>query len=161
MTRLTRTPLVDPSSRPPADARRSGGAPSHDDAHAPLTSPIELDRRIRELLPCAIVRQLWLLLFDSEDVQLPAMIPIGDLPLRRGVADGEGLEELLIALDREFGVASYVFVLERPGGPEPTPADRDWLRHLLGAADGRPFQVRAAYLCHDDGVRRFGRETAA
>lgn len=83
------------------------------------------------------------------------MLPIGDLPLGDETPGGEGVVELLSTLDREFGVASYVFVLERPGGPEVTSADQEWLRYLLGVADGRPFAVRAAYLCHDGGVRGF------
>jgi hypothetical protein len=125
------------------------------DAHDRLIGRADLDRRIAGLLPTAVVRQLWLLLFDSDDVQMPAMIPIGDLPLRQGDADGEGLAELLTTLDREFGVASYVFVLERPGPAEPSSDDRRWLAHLLGAADGRPFSVRSVYLCHDSGVVGF------
>lgn len=131
------------------------------DPHCRLTTRRDLDDRVEGLLPTAVVRQLWLLLLDADDVQMPAMIPIGDLPLRQGDADGEGVGELLTTLDREFGVASYVFVLERPGSPDLTDDDRTWLAHVLTLGDGRPFAVRAAYLCHDDGVTQFQREDVA
>jgi hypothetical protein len=134
------------------------------DTHQPLVDRDALDRRISGLLPQALVEQLWLLLFDDDDVQMPAMIPIGDLPLledsgvgRGGEPDGEGIAELLGSLDREFGVASFVFVLERPGNAEPSASDRRRIAFLLGAADGRPFSVRSVYLCHDGGVRGFER----
>lgn len=133
------------------------GIPRYD-PHCRLSTREDLDDRVEGLLPTAVVRQLWLLLFDGDDVQMPAMIPIGDLPLHQGGADGEGIGELLTTLDREFGVASYVFVLERPGSPDLTGDDRAWLAHVLGLADGRPFAVRAAYLCHDDGVTQYQRD---
>lgn len=134
-----------------------GSPPETYDAHDRLTTRADLDRRIEGLLPTALVRQLWLLLFDADDVQMPAMIPIGDLALGHDRADGEGIGDLLSTLDREFGVASYVFVLERPGPRDLTTDDIDWLGLLLGLADGRAFSVRAAYLSHDDGVTGFVR----
>ena len=140
-----------------ADSTPDPSAVPSYEAHERLSTRVDLDRRIAGLLPYAIVKQLWLLLFDDDEVQMPAMIPIGDLPLFDGDADGEGVAELLVGLDREFGVASYVFVLERPGPPDLSPEDRRWLAYLLGLSEGRPFSVRAAYLCHDVGVRGYER----
>jgi hypothetical protein len=165
MTLLDDTGIAHPASSashssPVSSASGDLALPTYDPHHR-LVTRHDLDDRIRELLPTALVHQLWLLLFDADDVQMPAMIPIGDLPLgdapRAGGAPGgaEGVADLLTTLDREFGVASYVFVLERPGSADLTPVDRHWLDVLLGIATGRPFTVRAVYLCHDDGVTGF------
>lgn len=122
------------------------------DSHLPLDSTPALDARVRQLVPCAVQRQLWLLLFDADDVQMPIMIPIGDLPLRTRTADGEGLVELLSGLVREFQVASFVFVVERPGPAELRLSDRHWLHFLLHAATSEHYRVRRAYLGYSDGV---------
>ncbi|ARC56833.1 hypothetical protein AS850_07055 [Frondihabitans sp. 762G35] len=97
-------------------------------------------------------RQLWLLLLDADDVQLPVMVPLGDIPLRGGSADGEGLIEMLRSLAREFAAASFVFILERPGPPSPRYDDRLWLTMLLTIGPTETFGVRAAFLAHDAGI---------
>jgi hypothetical protein len=130
------------------------GLPDVLDAHTPLPARADLDRRVRQLIPCAVQRQLWLLLFDENDVQMPVMIPIGDLPLHADgpAVDGEGVLELLVMMAKEFTVASFVFVLEREGSRSLSDDDVAWLTYLLEVDAGRDFRVRAAYLCHDDGV---------
>ncbi len=173
-------PLVDdavaapPPTRPPidgADASAGDGSaspgdvgaahgdsgaalPDALDAHTPLPARADLDRRVRQLIPCAVQRQLWLLLFDENDVQMPVMIPIGDLPLHADgpAVDGEGVLELLVMMAKEFTVASFVFVLEREGSRSLSDDDIAWLTYLLEVDAGRDFRVRAAYLCNDDGV---------
>jgi hypothetical protein len=133
------------ASAPPTD-------PPTFDSHRSLATRCDLDSRVRQLVPCAVQRQLWLLLFDADDVQLPVMVPLGDIPLRGGSADGEGLIEMLRSLAREFGAESFVFILERPGPPSPRYDDRLWLTMLLSIGPTETFRVRAAYLAHDDGI---------
>ncbi|AMM20820.1 hypothetical protein AX769_12550 [Frondihabitans sp. PAMC 28766] len=124
--------------------------PLHDliDSHAPLPSKADLDGRVRQLIPCAVQSQLWLLMFDGDDVQMPVMMPIGELLLEGDAA----LVDLLLALRREFGPESFVFMLERVGPRSLGDDDRAGLARLLTAGDGCGLLVRAAYLCHDDGV---------
>jgi hypothetical protein len=147
-----------PVDAPPVETRPLGAPPLDDhgdvdtlDSHVPLVTRAALDRRVRQLVPCAVQRQLWLILLDADQVQLPVMIPIGDLPLRCKSADGEGLVELLAGLDREFGVGSFVFIMERPGPGALDDTDRGWLRFLLHACDDQKASIRGVYLCHDEG----------
>ncbi|WP_345376909.1 hypothetical protein [Frondihabitans cladoniiphilus] len=137
-----------------ASAPQSDLDPSLLDSHLPLTSPVLLDQRVRQLVPCAVQTQLWLLLLDADDVQLPVMIPIGDLPLRASAAAGEGLTELLGTLHREFGAASFVFIVERPGPARPSESDCEWIRHLC-AAGSEVYSIRRVYLCHDEGIASY------
>ncbi|MBF4577414.1 hypothetical protein [Frondihabitans sp. VKM Ac-2883] len=130
------------------------------DSHRELRTRADLDERIRQLIPCATQRQLWLLLLDGDDVQMPVMVPIGDLPLWggsdvKGGADGEGLIELLRSVSDEFHAVSYVFVLERPGSAALDSDDVSWLEHLLTCGDRAGFTVRAAYVCHESGHAGF------
>jgi hypothetical protein len=130
------------------------------DSHRELRTRADLDERIRQLIPCATQRQLWLLLLDGDDVQMPVMVPIGDLPLwggpdATGGADGEGLVELLRSIRDEFHAVSYVFVLERPGAGVLDRDDVSWLEHLLTCGDRTGFTVRAAYVCHESGHAGF------
>jgi hypothetical protein len=131
------------------------------DSHRPLSSRVDLEARVRQLVPCAVQRQLWLLLLDADDVQLPVMVPLGDIPLRGGSADGEGLIEMLRSLAREFEASSFVFILERPGPPSPRYDDRLWLSMLLSVARTDAFDVRAAFLAHDAGIVRYGADDLA
>lgn len=130
------------------------------DSHRRLSTRADLDERIRQLIPCATQRQLWLLLLDDDDVQMPVMVPIGDLPLwgapeTAGGADGEGLVELLRSVGREFHAVSFVFVLERPGPAVLDSDDVSWLQHLLTADDHPGCAVRAVYVCHESGHAGF------
>jgi hypothetical protein len=121
------------------------------DSQVALVSRASLDARIRQLVPCATERQLWLVMLDRDDVQLPVMIPIGDLAVRAEQVAAEGLADLLTTLTAELSPASFVFVAERPGSSAVTDDDRLWLTFLLGLTS-EAVRVRAAYLCHDDGV---------
>ncbi|RKR74219.1 hypothetical protein [Frondihabitans australicus] len=153
---MTTTTAPTPSTASESSATPQAGPPPADtlDSHVPLTSRADLDQRVRQLLPCAAQRQLWLLLLDADDVQMPVMIPIGDLPLHADgpAVDGEGVLETLTMMTREFEVASFVFVLERSGSRSLTDDDAAWLSYLLEVGVGHGIRVRGVYLCHDDGV---------
>ncbi|MCU1529486.1 MAG: hypothetical protein JWP75_3249 [Frondihabitans sp.] len=149
---LTTSPTTSSIPRATASATEVHDDIATLDSHEPLVSRSALDSRARQLVPCAVQRQLWLILLDDDQVQLPVMIPIGDLPLRCRSADGEGLQELLSGLDKEFGVGSFVFIMERPGSAAVDETDRRWLRYLLHSCDDEPTSVRGVYLCHDEGL---------
>ena len=132
------------------------------DSHRLLTDPHDLDDRVRQLIPCAIRRQLWVILLDEDDLQIPVMVPIGELPLRRREGDDEGLGDMLTLLSEEYGAAAFVFVVERTGSSRLRDSDRNWLEFLSDLGVGRRFEVRAAYLSHDTGTVRYrpGRDVA-
>jgi hypothetical protein len=125
------------------------------DSHRILTDPLDLDDRVRQLIPCGIRRRLWVILLDADDTQIPAMIPIGDLPTRRRAADAEGLIETLSLLDGDIGAARYVFVVERPGSSRLREDDLLWLQFLTDVGDEHGFDIRAVYLSHDTGTVRY------
>lgn len=125
------------------------------DSHLPLTAQAALDARVRQLVPTAVTRQVWLILLDSDDIQMPVMLPLGGLPQLAPSGRAEGVAELLLSLHAEFQAATFVFLVERPGPATLVRADVDALRSLLIAGRDAPFQVRCAYLCHDDGVAAY------
>lgn len=152
---MTSTHTLPPAPAEPIDATEPLDPTEILDAHLPLVSRVDLDRRVRQLIPCAVQRQLWLLMLDDDDVQMPVMIPIGDLPLTLDAtsAESDGIVDLLGSLHHDFGAASFVFVLERTGSRSlDDDDDSRWLAHLLTLGSTKGLRVRAVYLCHDEGV---------
>ncbi|WP_123504496.1 hypothetical protein [Frondihabitans sp. PhB188] len=125
--------------------------PHYLDSQQSLATRDALDVRVRQLIPCALVAQIWLLLFDADDVQMPLMMPIGELPHR----PEHGFHGALALLHEEYGAASFVFVHERPGPGVLSVDDAAWLRALLEVPADAGYRVRAAYVAHDEGVGGF------
>ena len=48
----------------------------------PLTTDALVQERVADLIGRAIQHQLWFLFVDDEQVQLPLIIPVGELPAR-------------------------------------------------------------------------------
>lgn len=127
-------------------------APAPADPHAPVVSLDDLVTRVRTLVPVAVRRQLWTLFLDSDDVQLPLMVPLDGVP---EYPDRVGVERWGDALDEvaaEFGVSAVVFVLERPGPSSPSGSDLAWRAALAALPAGRRWSVRAVLSCSSDGV---------
>lgn len=132
--------------------------PSYLDSQLPLVTRADLDLRVRQLVPCALERHVWLALIDADDVQMPMLVPISNAPELPVIGPGGcdlAMDRMLTTLDREFGVASFVFIYERPGGDVLDDADCAWLAALLSRPTGAGYRVRAAYLAHDGGVGGF------
>jgi hypothetical protein len=122
------------------------------DPHAPVVGLDDLLERVRLLVPVAVRRQLWTLFFDADDVQLPMLVPLDGVP---ELPDGPAVEHWGDALDEvaaEFGVATVVFVLERPGAARPTCSDLAWRAALVALGDARRYGVRAVVARATDGV---------
>jgi hypothetical protein len=133
------------------DALASSPSSSHD-PHAPVVGLDDLLARVRLLVPVAVRRQLWTLFFDADDVQLPMLVPLDGVP---ELPDGPAVEHWGDALDEvaaEFGVATVVFVLERPGAARPTCSDLAWRAALVALGDARRYGVRAVVASATDGV---------
>ncbi|MGW9632385.1 hypothetical protein ACWGST_16960 [Agromyces sp. NPDC055520] len=136
--------------------------PDADEAtRLPVPSDNDLQARVADLLDCAIRRQWWTLFLDERDVQFPLVMPMADYPdapddpaPECGTA-AELLANRLAMITREIDAAKLVFVWERPGTAESTPADRAWARALGEACRAEGIAVRAQLILHDDGVRWF------
>ncbi|TWX40775.1 hypothetical protein ES689_04960 [Frigoribacterium sp. ACAM 257] len=122
------------------------------DPHRPLVSDHDLLTRVEVLVPVAVRRQLWTLFLDSDDVQLPMVVPLEGIPERPDRSAVERWGDALDAVSAEFGVASVVFVLERPGPRVDTDPDCAWRLALAHLAESRRFAVRAVFTCASDGV---------
>lgn len=126
---------------------------SYDDALLePLTTDLDVFERVADLIGGALRRQLWVLLLDDDDRQLPVIIPI-DVPARPRRRDAAGFAAFLRATVTTCHAASVVLVLERPGPPSISNDDRRWFSMLAAACRAAPVAWRGPVLCHSAGVR--------
>ena len=118
-------------------------------ATQPLSTDALVQQRATELVGRAIRRQLWLFFLDDDDVQLPLVVPIDDLP----IAPPDGVMVAIADLADAVAATSVVAVLERYGSEELTPGDREWARHLRDSCAATSVRLRAILLSHRRGVR--------
>ncbi|MGN6125972.1 MAG: hypothetical protein ACTHON_05365 [Humibacter sp.] len=121
-------------------------------AQLPLSTDDEIVERVGELVGAAIRRQVWLLLLDERDVQIPVLIPVGDLPPWPG-DEGAVFARHLAEAVHNTAVAGVVVVWERPGGAALDDEDRAWAREISLGFAGADLAVRGQLLSHDQGVR--------
>jgi len=127
--------------------------PRYDDTLLhPLADDAAVLDRATALVGVAYRRQIWLMLVDDDEIQLPQLIPM-DIPRRSRRRDLGGYAAFLAHLAQATGAASIVAVYERPGEPEYTEADRGWFRFLADAASGAGVRLRGPVLSHRTGVR--------
>ncbi|TPW70757.1 hypothetical protein [Schumannella sp. 10F1B-5-1] len=128
--------------------------PDHDQTvMTPLDSDALVLRRAEELIGAPVRDQLWLLLLDRADVQLPVLLPIDDLPERPDALAREGIGDVLRLLRAETDARAVVAVFERPGAHALPPRDRDWVRLLSEVAPLSDVRLRACLLAGERGVR--------
>lgn len=127
--------------------------PRFDDvADISLTTDELLLDRIRELVGGAYRRQLWFMLLDDDDRQLPVLIPL-DVPERPEPEHRVGFLPLLTGLVEELAVGSVAVILERPGPDTLSAGDRAWFAVLADASRGAGLRMRGPVLAHDHGFR--------
>lgn len=136
--------------------RREHGAmrtPSYQDARTqPLTSQVLIEERVRALIGRACRHQLWFLFLDANQVQLPLMIPLDDLPS----APDDSVHDLARAMGQAMeaaGAGSTIVVIERYASSALTPADVAWARGIHDAFDLEHIDLRGVLLSHNRGVR--------
>lgn len=112
----------------------------------------DLLARVDSLLGSASSRQVWLMFLDSNDCQLPTLMP-AYVPEVPEPDDGEWLEHMLGAITRDTDVATVVTIFERPGAMDLTSSDCSWLRQLSAASAEAGIARRGPFLCHNGGVR--------
>ena len=127
--------------------------PNYEETRAePLTTDALVADRVGQLIGRAIQRQIWFLFLDANQVQLPLVIPVGELPARPDALVG-ALAERLAAVVQAEAADSVIVVIERYAHPDLTASDREWAKCLHDALDERGVPVRGVLLSHSSGVR--------
>lgn len=112
-----------------------------------LTAPLD---RIAELVQHGIVTRLWIFLIEPDGSLRREMQQIDGIPRSPdayAVLALRGILGHVLDVDQEV-----VFVIERPGGAEPTPDDWAWHDAIVRAAGGIPVPLRGVLLAHRTGV---------
>jgi hypothetical protein len=138
------------------DSDASGGSPDLDLA-VPVITDTDVLRRVDCLLDHASRsrRSLWLLFLSGEGVQLPAVIPIDDVPDRPEPQLVSNLCGVISdVLDDVAPGGSAVVALTRPGEETVTADDRRWFHALYDAASQRGTPVRMLCLATRFSVRQ-------
>ena len=127
--------------------------PAYDETRTlPLTTDIDIQQRVSQLIGVAVRRQLWILFLDDGSVQLPMMVAIDDHPIRPDgtVADlAERVERTLI----HERANSVIVVIERYASSDFTAADIAWAAAIHDEFDTQGVPLRAILLSHRRGVR--------
>lgn len=127
--------------------------PSYQDARTqPLTTQVLIEERVRALIGRACRHQLWFLFLDDQQVQLPLMIPLDDLPS----APDDSVHDLARAMGQAMEAAdatSIIVVIERYASSGLTPTDVAWAKGIHDAFDSAGIELRGVLLSHNRGVR--------
>lgn len=127
--------------------------PSYPDTTTqPLTSQVLVEDRVRALIGRACRHQLWFLFLDDNQVQLPLMIPLDDLPS----APDDSVHDLARAMGQAMeaaGAESIIVVIERYASAVLTAADIAWAKSIHDAFDLESLHLRGVLLSHNRGVR--------
>jgi len=132
----------------------TGEAPDHD-ISAPLRTDADVLRRVGFCIDDRSRRSLWLIFVGPDDVQLPLLVPISDIPDDPESAGATSICHIVsrvIAESADGG--SAVMALTRPGTGTLTDSDRRWCRTLRAAAADEGAAIRMICLATADGVRQ-------
>ncbi|NQX12375.1 hypothetical protein HQQ80_12115 [Microbacteriaceae bacterium VKM Ac-2855] len=119
----------------------------------PLTTDTLILRRVEHLVGAAVRRQLWWLLLDGEERQIPIVSPIAGLPRRPPPTSIERLAGVMEVLQAQTGAAAIMLVWERTGGASLAPAERMWASAAIEASRRSGVPLRAQLLSHSTGVQ--------
>ncbi|RLQ84088.1 hypothetical protein D9V28_07555 [Mycetocola zhadangensis] len=119
----------------------------------PLVTDELIEQRVSDLIGRASRRQLWLLFLDSDNVQLPLLIPTDDYPGRPTPDHANELANGIRHIAGAARAAQVILVWERYAGSDLTPLDRAWAQQLHNACSGIGVPIRAQLLSHKRGVR--------
>ncbi|NQX28482.1 hypothetical protein HQQ81_14135 [Microbacteriaceae bacterium VKM Ac-2854] len=124
-----------------------------DTTDAPLITDADILARAESLVGPANDRTLWPFFIDRHDVQLRALIPIDHIPENPPADEIERIVALFAKVSSDWGIGGIAYVIERPGGAEPTPNDVALAENLAEASRRRALPHRATVLVHDTGAR--------
>jgi hypothetical protein len=121
------------------------GATPDLDLAVPVVTDDDVLCRVDRLIdhPSRSRRSLWLLLLSGEHIQLPAVVPIDDVPDRPDPQFAGNLCGIISdVLDEVAPGGTAVVTLTRPGDATINASDRHWFRVLTDAARERSAPVR-------------------
>jgi hypothetical protein len=130
--------------------------PYDDTIHFPLSTAEAILERTESLVGPACREQTWFLFLDADDVQLPLLIPVDQVPAAADDDLEQGARDVLGSLWRATDAAAIIAVIERPCTTSLHPDDRAWAQALHSAAVDEGIDLRAVLLSHDHGVRALG-----
>lgn len=138
------------------DSDASGGTPDLD-----LAVPVVTDHDVLCRVDCLLDpasrsrRSLWLLFLSGEGMQLPAVVPIDDVPDRpEPLLVGNLCGVISDVLDDVAPGGSAVVALTRPGEETVSGDDRYWFHALYDAARERGTPLRMLCLATRSTVRQ-------
>lgn len=120
----------------------------------PLTSDDLIEARVSALVGRACRRQIWFLFVDSENMQLPLIIPVADPPALPDAAVSQLADNVAQGVEH-LDARSVIVVLERYSGAQFSAEDKAWARALSSGFDAAGLPVRAVLVSHNRGVRWF------
>lgn len=130
-------------------------------SHFPIATDTEIENRINSLIGRARKRQLWLLFLDTNNCQLPLVIPVGDYPTTPTTENttlfAARIKEAMVA----SGAVKMILVWERHASERITAADAAWATQLAEACSGEEIEIRAQFISHRLGVRRIQSEAGS
>lgn len=127
--------------------------PTYEESTAtPLTTPVLIEERVRALIGRACRTQLWFLFLDENQVQLPVVMPIADLPADPNDSVHDLARFISHTVD-ELAARSVIVVIERYASSGLTDTDLAWARGLHSAFDGAAVELGGILLSHNRGVR--------
>lgn len=119
----------------------------------PLVRDSDVELRVNQLVGRARSHQIWFMFLDEQNIQLPLLMPMDDLPTAPADDDEHWLASRIRELCRACDAVSLIFVIERYAGEALTPQDANWARTLHRACDLAAVPLRALLLSHRGGVR--------
>jgi hypothetical protein len=129
--------------------------PHYDDTVTqPLTSDNLIEARVSALVGRACRRQIWFLFLDSENIQLPLIMPVADLPALPDAAVTRLADNVAFRVGH-LNARAVIIVLERYAGTQFSTADTAWARALDEGFAAAGLPVRAVLVSHSRGVRWF------
>ncbi|MEF2976317.1 hypothetical protein [Subtercola sp. YIM 133946] len=150
------TTLTTDHPAPAAPAHSSAPAPTPEERshllHPPLRTDADIEERVMSAIGTACRTQLWLLLLDAHDRQLPIALPCDDLAPKPRRGDADTLVAFMAGLMADRGATQLIAVWERPGGGALGGADAAWATALAEACDRRGVRLRAQLHSHSRGV---------
>jgi hypothetical protein len=140
----------------------TAGATPDFDLAAPLPTDDDVLRRVDLLLDdnARQLRSVVLLFLAADGAQLPAMVPIDDVPELPDPMLVNSVCWLIAEALTEHAGGSAVVVLTRPGAGRANDADRRWCRLLHAGARQHRAAIRAVCLATPSGVLRLAADGA-
>jgi hypothetical protein len=134
----------------------TGGTPDYD-LLAPISTDAEVLGRVDQLIgtDARRDRSLWLFFLTADAVQLPAVVPVDDMPISPDPDTAGSICHMIAHVLRDAAPGgSAVITLVRDNGLSVTGPDEQWLMALRSAAARTGMHLRMLCLATREGTRQ-------